>query len=60
MRGDQRRSVSMGGRGGLEASGADVRGVLGGASRWNREGKRAGERAGGGGGGWWYGFGWKG
>ncbi len=51
MRGGQRRSVSMGGRGGLKASGADVRGVLGGAfsgiGKGNGRGKGLGGEAGG-------------
>ncbi len=51
MRGGQRRSVSMGGMGGLKASGADVRGVLGGAfsgiGKGNGRGKGLGGEAGG-------------
>ncbi len=51
MRGGQRRSVSMGGMGGLKASGADVRGVLGGAFSGIGKGNGHGNGLGGGGGG---------
>jgi len=50
MRGGQRRSVSMGGMGGLKASGADVRGVLGGAFSGIGKGNGHGNGLGGGGG----------
>jgi len=48
MRGGQRRSISMGERGGLETSGADVRGVLGGAFSGIGKGNGHGKGLGGG------------
>ncbi len=49
MRGGQRRSISMGEKGGLETSGADVRGVLGGAFSGIGKGNGHGKGLGGGG-----------